>query len=489
MGKDKAEIIISAEDKASATLMTVSERMKKFGERAADVGKKMAIAGAAVSAGMGLMAKRALDVTNQLWGMKKATDLTAEEVQTFGFAIAQDNADVEKLTAVMGTLALRMKMAGEGNVKMTELFGQFDVQVKNTDGTMKRSIDVFLEMADAMKENGGSTKLLGTTFELLGGNAKQFIPVLKAGSAGIREQMEVKKKLGLLTEGEIQLGKDVGGVMLNLTTIYDHMAVVIGLALLPAISKAAEIGVVFMQVFQKIPASIRNIAVVATALIGVLLLVGGTLTFVIGKAIIFATTLNATVIPSILAVTSAAAILIAKALLVIFVFDMAFRAGAALGLGLAELYLMVNRLVGVFGGAQLPMKGFVEDMRDSWKEAAKAGAVIPLVKKGMQELTGAVTENIEKGAGGLPKITEELENIKDGFDGVKGAAKGMAAEMLGADKLITPLLALGTGIKGVGAIAPIPDANKPGVFQIVIQVAAIDEIESNVRTEIAALRA
>ena len=101
------------------------------------------------------------------------------------------------MTDILSDLTEKMVEAGDSD-DLAAMFKALGVSVKNTDGTMKNSAQVIMEISDAfsrMEDGPVKTKL---AIELLGDEGRKLIPVLNKGSSGLRELGREAERAGMV---------------------------------------------------------------------------------------------------------------------------------------------------------------------------------------------------------------------------------------------------------------------------------------------------
>ncbi len=158
-------------------LAAATDKLTKFGSRA-----KAAIGVAASGAAVGLIAltKSAIDNADALDNMSQRIGVSVEALSRLQYAAKLSDTSIESLQTGFRTLANNM-VAG------SDAFAQLGVNITNTDGSMRSSVEVFSEIADrfASMEDGALKSALAV--DVFGRSGLDLIPMLNAGAAGIAE--------------------------------------------------------------------------------------------------------------------------------------------------------------------------------------------------------------------------------------------------------------------------------------------------------------
>lgn len=170
-------------------------------------------AGLAVGAAMGQflhdgivrIASVVPEVINHMDEISKSAQKVGMSTESFSqLAYAGSLADVEvaKLETSMGRLIKTQAAAASGGKAQQEMFERLGIAYKNTDGTLRDTMAVLEDFADKFQELGGGPDAIAAGMALFGKSFQDMIPLLKDGSAGIREAREEADRLGITLSRE-----------------------------------------------------------------------------------------------------------------------------------------------------------------------------------------------------------------------------------------------------------------------------------------------
>lgn len=126
-----------------------------------------------------------------------ALGVNAKDLQKLQYAASTVNVEAEDMTDILSDLTEKMVESGDSE-DLEKMFKALGVSVKNSNGTMKNSAQVIMELADAfsrMQDGPVKTKL---AIELLGDEGRKLIPVLNKGSSGLRELGKEAEQAGIV---------------------------------------------------------------------------------------------------------------------------------------------------------------------------------------------------------------------------------------------------------------------------------------------------
>ncbi len=480
--RSRAEITINANDRASRQLNTVNRSLTQMAESATRVGRSMMIAGGAIMGSLALLGRQTLKTTDELWKLREQTDLTAKEIQTLGYAFEQEGARMQDIERMFPALAQRMVQAGRGTETYTRLFEHLGVQFEDTDGKMRRSIDVFMDIADAIHNATDETETLGIVTELFGGRvARNLIPLLRQGAGAVRGLMKEKESLGYLTDDEITNTKKVSDQLAKTRTAYAFMATTIGMELIPYIEKATGFMLEHVRTLREWVDRTKSGAIAGALLSGVVLSLGGAFLFTAGKAVLFARNITSVYLPAIGSATTATVKLAASGLAVWGAWEGGIRIGSRLGKVIVRIGLAAASTAEILdrtlfrGRFKENIEGNRRELQGLMSDFDKSHEKISLISK-LEDQIASMNDTINQGVNISEEGTAGYRGIAEAMLDAEKASRGLTREMIGIDRMVPALMTLGHGVRGMGVMAPSPGKDSPEIVQLIVQVGSVRDI-------------
>lgn len=209
-----------------------------------------AIAGVAAAA-FGL-AKTAANAGEELYELSQKTGISVEELSALKFAAEQSETNIHSLANGLKFLGNNMVEATDKNSKAALAFRALQVETKNTDGSLRSTKDVLMDVADRFTEMEDPALKSKLAMELFGKAGVDLIPFLKNGSIGIEELIEKAKELGLIISTETAVASDAFNDSLDaLVKTLKSLAIQAGTPLLEPFTKVfdfiAIVGIPFVK--------------------------------------------------------------------------------------------------------------------------------------------------------------------------------------------------------------------------------------------------
>ena len=197
MGRNIIDIIIKADDKASAQLKAVTGNTKNLGAALGQVGVMMAVAGAAVAGAIGGIVYKTGMWADAMLDTSRALGVETEFLSQMEFALKRHGSGLDNFTAGMRVLINAMNEAKTGGAEYKEIFDRLGIAIFDSSGKARSATDVFMSLADVIADSKTGTDAASAAIELLSGRAAlKLVPMMKQGSAGIRELMQKADALG-----------------------------------------------------------------------------------------------------------------------------------------------------------------------------------------------------------------------------------------------------------------------------------------------------
>ena len=141
-------------------------------------------------------------LADDLRTLSKTTGLSTDTLQEFEFASKFIDVDTSTLTGSLSKLTRTMYSASQGTKASADAFKNLGVNIYNSDGTLRRSYDVFLDVIDALGNIGDETTRDGVAMSLFGKSRQELNPLIIAGSDALAEYAAQAHEIGYVMDGE-----------------------------------------------------------------------------------------------------------------------------------------------------------------------------------------------------------------------------------------------------------------------------------------------
>ncbi|MCM1338799.1 MAG: hypothetical protein NC191_03920, partial [Muribaculaceae bacterium] len=124
-------------------LTAVGNKMKSVGNNISGGVTKITVAITALTAGLVVGLNKASDYADNIDKMSQKIGMSAEKYQELNFVLSQNGANVDNLQMGYKTLTNKMVSAQKGSKDATALFRKLNVSIKNSNGELRSTDDVF----------------------------------------------------------------------------------------------------------------------------------------------------------------------------------------------------------------------------------------------------------------------------------------------------------------------------------------------------------
>ncbi len=202
--------------KVRAELNKVGQEFGSFGEQVHQIGENVKhifeleivekVAQAAEK--MYDFVKSGAEAAEKMGRLAESAGVAVDDFSAMAFAAKMVDTDATSLAGRLEKLARNMAKAGAGSADAVRAFKAIGVEATNTDGTLRDTQTVFLEIADkfhGMENGAGKTAL---AMMLFGRAGADLIPMLNKGSAGLEEFEDKARAMGKVFTEDIRRGSE-----------------------------------------------------------------------------------------------------------------------------------------------------------------------------------------------------------------------------------------------------------------------------------------
>ena len=187
----------------------VREKTRKFGEKAAAVGKvaaagfaAVAAAAAAAAAALAKCSADAAAYADNVLTMSTVTGISTDKLQEYSYAAELVDVSVETLTKSHAKNIKSMAAAQNGTKLMVEAYDKLGVSFTNADGSLRDGETVYWEVIDALGQMENETERDALAMQILGKSAQELNPLIEAGSQKMNELAQEARDVGAVMSEE-----------------------------------------------------------------------------------------------------------------------------------------------------------------------------------------------------------------------------------------------------------------------------------------------
>lgn len=204
MEKENAELAEAEKQETAAAKENTGAHEKLNG-----VLKTAGAAVAAVAAAAAAAAKAIWDMTNaagewadNLLTLSQQSGVAVDTLQKWDYAARFIDTDSETLVKALGKVAkMQAGSIKSGDEYITMLDGQ-TIALRNSNGELKSNEDLLMNMVDALGSIADDTVREAAAQELFGKSFQEMMPLINAGSEGLKKYGDEAEALGLVLSGD-----------------------------------------------------------------------------------------------------------------------------------------------------------------------------------------------------------------------------------------------------------------------------------------------
>ncbi len=153
----------------------------------------------------GLASGRAAQVVRQqlafagnLERVSEVVGFNVEQIQELRFAGEQLNLEVRAIDLGMQRFSRRIAEAAQGQGELLKVQQKYDIQLRNSDGTMRENISILGDFADAIAAAESEQEQLRIAFKLFDSEGASLVRLLRDGSDGLSEFRDRAREAGVV---------------------------------------------------------------------------------------------------------------------------------------------------------------------------------------------------------------------------------------------------------------------------------------------------
>lgn len=222
-----------ARKKSKITAEAITKNLKK-------IAAPLAAIGTAAAAAFAVMVKSAINTGDELAKLSEQTGISTETLSGFGFAAEQAGINLEELGQRFVNLARRTKEADRGVISYRLSFDALNIQLRDAQGNLRRTEDIFLDIADRFSEMEDGTRKAAIATDLFSNQGTRLIPLLNLGSKGIKDLADQAKGLGIVwTQDAARAAEEFNDQLNVMKRRMTGLATAVATELLPSLNQAA----------------------------------------------------------------------------------------------------------------------------------------------------------------------------------------------------------------------------------------------------------
>ncbi|MDD5008178.1 MAG: phage tail tape measure protein [Syntrophorhabdaceae bacterium] len=205
------------------------------------IGKGLTVAGVAITGTFALMTKSVISYNEEIYRMSEQTGLSVETLSRLKYVAEQNESSFEAVATGIKFLSKNMYEAQTAGGAFADKFNNINVEFKNADGSLRKTEDVFFDIANHFKNMTDGAAKTGQAMDIFGRQGAALIPILDLGADGLKHAWEEADRLGItLNEMNAKALDDFGDSMSDIKNATMGLWITIVNYMAPALTDLAK---------------------------------------------------------------------------------------------------------------------------------------------------------------------------------------------------------------------------------------------------------
>lgn len=178
------------------------------------------------------------DVTGAIGDTAERTGISRERFQELGFAAKLTGSSAETLGGALQKMQINVGAATAGSKELKEMFKGLGINIKDASGKLKSSDALFDTFVDRISKIKDPSLQAQAAVKIFGKSATELLPLIRGGSAGLKEMSNEARRLGLvISDDAVREGEAFGDTLDTIHAALSGVGNTIGSALVPQLNK------------------------------------------------------------------------------------------------------------------------------------------------------------------------------------------------------------------------------------------------------------
>lgn len=203
-------------------------------KRLLGLGATLGLTGAALN----LFFQGFADATGAIGDTAERTGISRERFQELGFAAKLTGSSAETLGGALQKMQINVGAATAGSKELKEMFKGLGINIKDASGKLKSSDALFDTFVDRISKIKDPSLQAQAAVKIFGKSATELLPLIRGGSAGLKEMSDEARRLGLvISDDAVREGEAFGDTLDTIHAALSGVGNTIGSALVPQLNK------------------------------------------------------------------------------------------------------------------------------------------------------------------------------------------------------------------------------------------------------------
>lgn len=224
-----------------SSVLRVGTGFTAVARRFARLGGMVSLALGAAGGGLTALVTQSAAAGREVERLSARAGVGAESFQRLAYAADSAGVDADGFASVLSDLGEKAVDAATGNEDLQKTFRALGVQVRASDGNMRKSDALLADVADAFARMEDGPVKTAIALQLFSEEGARLIPVLNQGSGGLQKLGDEAQRLGLVLDRKaLKQSEAFAGGMDRLKATLKGLGFTVGQTLIPALLPLIE---------------------------------------------------------------------------------------------------------------------------------------------------------------------------------------------------------------------------------------------------------
>lgn len=177
------------------------------------------------------------DATGAIGDTAERTGISRERFQELSFAAKLTGSSAETLGGALQKMQINIGAATAGSKELKQMFKGLGINIKDASGKVKSSDALFDTFVDRISKIKDPSLQAQAAVKIFGKSATELLPLIRGGSAGLKEMSAEAKRLGIvISDSAVREGEDFGDTLDTIHAALSGVGNTIGSALVPQLN-------------------------------------------------------------------------------------------------------------------------------------------------------------------------------------------------------------------------------------------------------------
>lgn len=201
-----------------------------------------------IAGSIAYLIKSAIDTAESLEKMSQRVGISVESLSTFRYIAQLAGTDVSVFEKAVQRLSKNVNDFSMGMGEAKDSFEALGIEARDSNGNLRNSEQIIFDVADRFSMMEDGTKKTAFALEIFGRAGADLIPMLNAGSDGLKDMQEEARKLGLeISTNTAKQAAEFKDNMLRLQSTVTGLGRILATEALPFLNNLASAMIVLTQ--------------------------------------------------------------------------------------------------------------------------------------------------------------------------------------------------------------------------------------------------